>query len=111
MRIDNQGIEIEVPSGWEAAISGDRTKVASLPVVHLSTTALGPDRGDFGSGAVEDLGEDDAFVAIVEYGEDRGAPYVELEVRQDLIADDAGQKLWAERLARVLRVAASRVRS
>ena len=49
--------------------------------------------------------------AIVEYGEDRGAPYVELEVRQDLIADDAGQKLWAERLARVLRVAASRVRS
>ena len=45
--------------------------------------------------------------AIIEYGEDRGAPYVELEVRQDLIADDAGQQLWAERLARLLRIASS----
>jgi predicted N-formylglutamate amidohydrolase len=45
--------------------------------------------------------------ALIEYGEDRGAPYVELEVRQDLIADDAGQELWAERLARLLRIASS----
>ena len=49
--------------------------------------------------------------AIVEYGEDRGAPYVELEVRQDLIADDAGQELWAARLARLLRAASSGLRS
>ena len=49
--------------------------------------------------------------ALIEYGEDRGAPYVELEVRQDLIADDAGQELWAERLARVLRAASARLRS
>jgi predicted N-formylglutamate amidohydrolase len=45
--------------------------------------------------------------AIIEYGETRGAPYVELEVRQDLIADDAGQALWAERLARLLRIASA----
>lgn len=43
--------------------------------------------------------------AIVEYGERRGAPYVELEVRQDLVADEAGQALWGERLARLLRSA------
>jgi len=29
-------------------------------------------------------------------------PYAEIEIRQDLIADDAGQSLWAERLGRVL---------
>jgi predicted N-formylglutamate amidohydrolase len=46
--------------------------------------------------------------AIIEYGERRGAPYVELEVRQDLVADEAGQLLWAERLARLLRIASSR---
>jgi predicted N-formylglutamate amidohydrolase len=45
--------------------------------------------------------------AIIEYGERRGAPYVELEVRQDLVADDAGQALWAERFARVLRHASA----
>jgi predicted N-formylglutamate amidohydrolase len=27
---------------------------------------------------------------------------VEIEIRQDLIADEAGQKAWAERLARLL---------
>jgi predicted N-formylglutamate amidohydrolase len=43
--------------------------------------------------------------AIMQYGELRGAPYVELEVRQDLVSDVAGQELWAERLARVLRAA------
>jgi predicted N-formylglutamate amidohydrolase len=45
--------------------------------------------------------------AIIEYGERRGAPYVELEVRQDLVADVAGQRLWAERFARHLRIASS----
>jgi predicted N-formylglutamate amidohydrolase len=41
--------------------------------------------------------------AIIEYGERRGAPYVELEVRQDLLAEAAGCEAWAERLAAVLR--------
>ena len=45
--------------------------------------------------------------AIIEYGEKRGAPYVELEVRQDLVADDAGQRLWAARFARLLRIASA----
>jgi predicted N-formylglutamate amidohydrolase len=43
--------------------------------------------------------------AIIEHGERRRAPYVELEVRQDLVADAAGQTLWAERFARLLRIA------
>jgi predicted N-formylglutamate amidohydrolase len=43
--------------------------------------------------------------SIVHHGEDRGLPCVEIEVRQDLIADEAGQIAWAARLARLLRVA------
>lgn len=37
------------------------------------------------------------------HGEERGLPYAEFEIRQDLIADAAGQTLWAERLDPVLR--------
>lgn len=36
------------------------------------------------------------------HGERRGLPHVEIEIRQDLIADPAGQAAWAERLARLL---------
>ena len=46
--------------------------------------------------------------AIIEYGERRGAPYVELEVRQDLVEDETLQLRWAERFARLLRIASGR---
>src|SRR5262249_9873679 len=36
------------------------------------------------------------------HGERRGLPHVELEIRQDLIAEPAGQRAWADRLARLL---------
>jgi predicted N-formylglutamate amidohydrolase len=36
------------------------------------------------------------------HGERRGLPHVEIEIRQDLITDPAGQKEWAERLTRLL---------
>jgi predicted N-formylglutamate amidohydrolase len=41
--------------------------------------------------------------SIVEHGERRRLPHVELELRQDLIADEAGQAAWAARLAPLLR--------
>jgi predicted N-formylglutamate amidohydrolase len=37
------------------------------------------------------------------HGAEPGLPHVALELRQDLVADDAGAAVWAERLARVLR--------
>jgi predicted N-formylglutamate amidohydrolase len=40
--------------------------------------------------------------ALVEHGERRGLPCVEIEIRQDLIDHAAGQAEWAERLARLL---------
>ena len=41
--------------------------------------------------------------AVPVHGEDRGLVHVELEIRQDLIADAAGQQAWAERLERIFR--------
>ena len=40
--------------------------------------------------------------SIVTYGERRGIPHVEIEIRQDLIAQAASQRAWAERLERLL---------
>jgi len=34
--------------------------------------------------------------------EARGLPHVEIEIRQDLVSDDAGQARWARRIARAL---------
>ncbi|MBS4074854.1 N-formylglutamate amidohydrolase [Ameyamaea chiangmaiensis] len=42
------------------------------------------------------------------HAETRGLPYVELEIRQDLVGDDAGQAEWADRLARLLPAALER---
>lgn len=39
--------------------------------------------------------------AVPVHGEGRGLVHVELEIRQDLIADAAGQQAWAGRLARI----------
>jgi predicted N-formylglutamate amidohydrolase/dipeptidyl aminopeptidase/acylaminoacyl peptidase len=39
---------------------------------------------------------------VLYHAERRGIPYVELEIRQDLITDSAGQTEWAELLAQVL---------
>jgi predicted N-formylglutamate amidohydrolase len=36
------------------------------------------------------------------HGEGRGLPHVEIEIRQDLISEPAGQREWAGRLARLL---------
>jgi predicted N-formylglutamate amidohydrolase len=42
---------------------------------------------------------------VPHHAEARGLPYLELEIRQDLIADAAGQRAWADRLARLLPLA------
>jgi len=39
---------------------------------------------------------------VPQHAEARGLPYVEIEVRQDLIGDEAGQAEWAERISRAL---------
>lgn len=43
------------------------------------------------------------------HGEARGLAHVEIEIRQDLIADEAGQASWADRFARLLTAADRRL--
>ncbi len=45
---------------------------------------------------------DESDYTIVVHGEQRGIPHVELEVRQDLLADESGQESWSQRLAAAL---------
>jgi hypothetical protein len=82
------GIDVDVPAGWdgrisvradgapEAAISASGTRVADLrprPVAHLANFGLPAERGDFGSGAVELMGDQDVFVVLFEYEPDATA--------------------------------------
>ena len=48
---------------------------------------------------------DETDYTIPVHGEARGIPHVALEIRQDLIADEAGQATWAGRLAKLLKQA------
>ena len=44
---------------------------------------------------------DETDYTIPVHGEKRGLMNTGIEIRQDLIADQAGQKQWADRLARI----------
>ena len=45
------------------------------------------------------------------YGEQRGIPHVEIEIRQDLVMTEAGQKAWAKRFAELLPEACANIRA
>ncbi|WP_370327168.1 hypothetical protein [Euzebya sp.] len=83
MRIDAHGFRVDLPAPWEGAVRlGEASRTAheraafqgrvlqTPPVLHLSTTQMPSLRGDFGSGAVDLLGTEDVFVAVLEYGAD-----------------------------------------
>ena len=52
---------------------------------------------------------DDTDYTIPVHGEQRGIPHVAIEIRQDLIGEEIGQRQWAERLAELLPKAAERI--
>jgi len=81
VRLEGHGFRAELPERWEGAVTipsaGPATRARARdrgvtlrepPALHLASFALPALRGDFGSGAVELMGEGDAFVAVVEYG-------------------------------------------
>ncbi len=74
-RLDRAEIAVEVPTGWEGSISGGDFRLladgARQPtVMHLSSFPLPPERGSFGSGAVELMGTRDVLIVLFEYGAD-----------------------------------------
>jgi predicted N-formylglutamate amidohydrolase len=80
---------------WHAAVLYNRDGRLARSLLHVlrrdSTLMIGENEPY----AVSDTSD----YAIPEYGEKRGIPHVEIEIRQDLIADEAGQRAWAARLA------------
>lgn len=48
---------------------------------------------------------DETDYTIPTHGERRGLPHVEIEIRQDLVREEAGQREWAGRVARALQAA------
>jgi len=66
--------------------------------------------GDLAVGANQPYAiTDDSDYTVPVHGEGRGLPHVEIEIRQDLIAEPAGQLAWARHLARVFREANKRL--
>ncbi|HEX2850801.1 MAG TPA: hypothetical protein VHN98_09620 [Acidimicrobiales bacterium] len=63
------GLTVDLPWAWEGAIFQRPVTEGESPhpVVHCGTFALPPDRGDFGSGAVETMTANDVFLALLEY--------------------------------------------
>lgn len=71
--VESEGLRMALEQGWEIRIrkgADERAGGKAFPVLHAATVPIPQDRGDFGSGLVETLGIEDAFVSIVEYGEE-----------------------------------------
>ena len=86
---------------WHAVVLHNRDARLATPLLQALRAEDGLVVGDnqpYAAGELTDY-------SIVQHGERRGLPHVELEIRQDLIADERGQEAWAARLARLLPIA------
>jgi predicted N-formylglutamate amidohydrolase len=83
---------------WHVGMLYNRDDRLSRPMIELLNREGGLVVGDNQPYSVSD--ESDYTIPV--HAERRGLPYGEIEIRQDLIADEAGQSLWAERIARLL---------
>jgi len=83
---------------WHVGVLYNRDPRLALILKHLFEAEGGLVVGDNEPYAVGDLTD----YTIPVHGEKRGLPHVEIEIRQDLIAEAAGQEIWAARLARLL---------
>ena len=83
---------------WHAGILYHRDTRLAHALRDALRAEPGLEVGDNEPYAVSDTSD----FAIPVHGEQRGLLHVELEIRQDLIADATGQEEWAERLARIL---------
>jgi hypothetical protein len=103
------GLSVTLPDRWEGRLylrdavpDGSAHPAAygwpeerANPVLHLANFALPPGRGDFGTGAVELMGEQHAFVSLFEYNaEEAGRPLFAARGRPRLtVRDFAGNQL------------------
>lgn len=87
--VEAHGIRVEVPPGWNAEIfrfgdgspadgpeprnMSDEEREHSPPLMHAATVDLPPNRGTYGLGVVKHLGPGDAFVALIDHGENEAS--------------------------------------
>ena len=90
---------------WHAAVLYNRDARLAHALFALLKAEDGLVVGENEPYAVTDLTD----YTVPVHGERRGLPHVEIEIRQDLIAEPAGQAAWAERLARLLPTAYARI--
>jgi predicted N-formylglutamate amidohydrolase len=83
---------------WHVGLLYNRDDRLARPLMALLNREGGLVVGDNQPYAVSD--ESDYTIPV--HGERRGLPHGEIEMRQDLIGDEVGQSVWAERLARLL---------
>lgn len=83
---------------WHAGVLYNRDPRLARPLLQLLRAEPGLEVGDNQPYAVSDQSD----YGVVQYGERRGLLHVEVEVRQDLIGEQAGQSEWAQRFARLL---------
>lgn len=91
-----------VPRPWHIGVLFNQDTRMALPLLRLLQ-----DEGDLVVGRNQPYAASDGSdFSIIHHGETRGISPVEIEIRQDLVADETGQLAWAARLARLLVVAA-----
>jgi predicted N-formylglutamate amidohydrolase len=87
-----------VARSWHAGVlhlENARAARALLAALRLEPGLVVGDNEPYAASTLTDFG-------LVEHAERRALPYVELEVRQDLLGDASGIVTWTERLARLL---------
>ncbi|GJD92845.1 N-formylglutamate amidohydrolase [Methylobacterium iners] len=88
-----------VPRPWQVGILYDRDDRMSVPLV----AGLRADPAGFTVGDNEPYGGGLPGDTVDRHARVRGLPNALVEIRQDLIAAEAGQAEWAERFAKLLR--------
>ena len=93
---------------WHAGVLYDEADRRGLPLAHAMLDLLRAEPGLV-------VGANEPYVlsassdhSVPTHAQANGVPYLELEIRQDLIADPAGQGVWAARLARLIPAAWTR---
>lgn len=70
MKVARQGLSVATPRGWDARIyqrAAETPGEVTRPVLHAADFPLPNVRGDYGSGAVEIMGPDHVFLALIEF--------------------------------------------
>ena len=87
-----------VPRAWHVGMLYNRDKRLAHALLALLSRDPALVVGDNEPYSVSD--ESDYGIPV--YGEQRGIPHIEIEVRQDLILEEAGQRAWAQRFSALL---------